>query len=67
MMISAVQPRFRSLRSGARASRPFTPGDVRRVRLASVCAEAGLPLEGIGAAMAAGKLTPAFLDHPRFR
>jgi hypothetical protein len=39
--------------------RPFTPGDVRRVRLASACAEAGLPLEGIGAAMAAGKLIPA--------
>jgi adenylate cyclase len=40
---------------------------VRRVRLASACAEAGLPLEGIGAAMAAGKLTLAFLDHPLFR
>jgi adenylate cyclase len=47
--------------------RPFTPGDVRRVRLASACAEAGLPLEEIGAAMAAGKLTLAFLDHPLFR
>jgi adenylate cyclase len=47
--------------------RPFTSGDVRRVRLASACAEAGLPLEGIGAAMAAGKLTLAFLDHPLFR
>jgi hypothetical protein len=46
---------------------PFTPGDVRRVRLAGACAEAGLPLEGIGAAMAAGKLTLAFLDHPLFR
>jgi pimeloyl-ACP methyl ester carboxylesterase len=47
--------------------RPFTPGDARRVRLASACAEAGLALEGIGAAMAAGKLTLAFLDHPLFR
>jgi DNA-binding transcriptional MerR regulator len=47
--------------------RPFTPGDVRRVRLASACAETGLPLEGIGAAMAAGKLIPAVLDHPLFR
>jgi adenylate cyclase len=47
--------------------RPFTPGDVRRVRLAGACAEAGLPLEGIAAAMAAGKLTLAFLDHPLFR
>jgi adenylate cyclase len=46
---------------------PFTLGDVRRVRLASACVEAGLPLEGIGAAMAAGKLTLAFLDHPLFR
>jgi adenylate cyclase len=47
--------------------RPFTSGDVWRIRLASACAEAGLPLEGIGAAMAAGKLTLAFLDHPVFR
>jgi adenylate cyclase len=46
---------------------PFTLCDVRRVRLASACVEAGLPLEGIGAAMAAGKLTLAFLDHPLFR
>jgi adenylate cyclase len=50
-----------------KGERPFTPGDVRRVRLASACAEAGLPLEGIGAAIAAGKLTLAFLDHPLFR
>ena len=47
--------------------RPFTSGDVWRIRLAGACAEAGLPLEGIGAAMAAGKLTLAFLDHPVFR
>jgi adenylate cyclase len=46
---------------------PFSTGDVRRVRLAGACAEAGLSLEGIGAAMAAGKLTLAFLDHPLFR
>jgi class 3 adenylate cyclase/DNA-binding transcriptional MerR regulator len=47
--------------------RPFTSGDVWRIRLASACGEGGLPLEGIGAAMAAGKLTLAFLDHPVFR
>jgi hypothetical protein len=47
--------------------RPFTSGDVWRVRLAGACAEAGLPLEGSGAAMAAGKLTLALLDHSVFR
>jgi adenylate cyclase len=37
-------------------------GDVRRVRLVDACAQAGLPLEGIGAAIAEGRLSLAFLD-----
>ena len=41
---------------------PFGLGDVRRVRLVDACAQAGLPLEGIGAAIAEGRLSLAFLD-----
>jgi adenylate cyclase len=41
---------------------PFGPGDVRRVRLADACRRAGLSLEGIGEAIAAGRLSFAFLD-----
>ena len=41
---------------------PYGPGDVRRVRLVEACAQAGLPLEGIGAAIAEGRLSLAFLD-----
>jgi adenylate cyclase len=42
--------------------RPFGPGDVRRVRLVDACERAGLSLEGIGAAIAEGRLSLAFLD-----
>jgi adenylate cyclase len=41
---------------------PFGPGDVRRARLADACRQAGLSLEGIGEAIAAGRLSFAFLD-----
>jgi adenylate cyclase len=41
---------------------PYGPGDVRRVRLVEACAQAGSPLEGIGAAIADGRLSLAFLD-----
>ena len=41
---------------------PYGPGDVRRVRLVDACAQAGLSLEGIGAAIADGRLSLAFLD-----
>jgi adenylate cyclase len=41
---------------------PYGLGDVRRVRLADACERAGLPLEGIGAAIADGRLSLAFLD-----
>ena len=37
-------------------------GDVRRVRLADACRRTGLSLEGIGEAIAAGRLSFAFLD-----
>lgn len=42
--------------------RPFGLGDVRRVRLVAACARAGLSLEGIGEAIAGGRLSLAFLD-----
>src|SRR4029450_3523655 len=51
----------RGLRRGA-GEAPYGQGDVRRVRLADACASAGLPLEGIGAAIAEGRLSLAFLD-----
>jgi adenylate cyclase len=41
---------------------PYGTGDVRRVRLVAACAAAGLPLEGIGTAIAEGRLSLAFLD-----
>ena len=41
---------------------PYGPGDVRRVRLVAACESAGLSLEGIGAAIAGGRLSLAFLD-----
>jgi adenylate cyclase len=49
------------LRPGGVAA-PYGLGDVRRVRLADACERAGLPLEGIGAAIADGRLSLAFLD-----
>jgi adenylate cyclase len=41
---------------------PYGPGDVRRVRLVAACESAGLSLDGIGAAIAGGRLSLAFLD-----
>jgi len=45
----------------------FTEGDISRVRMAKTCEAAGLPLEGIAAAIREGKLSFAFLDLPSFR
>lgn len=41
---------------------PFRSGDVRRIRLVLACERAGLSLGAIGQAVAAGKLSFAFLD-----
>ncbi|MGH8946601.1 MAG: adenylate cyclase regulatory domain-containing protein, partial [Acidimicrobiia bacterium] len=43
---------------------PYAEPDVRRVRLAEACRAAGLPLEAIGSAIQAGRLSLAFLDLP---
>jgi adenylate cyclase len=46
---------------------PFLEGDVPKVRLAVACERAGLPMEGIVAAIRAGRLSFAFLEAAPFR
>ena len=46
---------------------PFRASDVQKVRLAVACEEAGLPLEGIAAAIRAGRLSFAFLEASPYR
>jgi adenylate cyclase len=46
---------------------PFLDGDVPKVRLALACERAGLPMEGIVAAIRAGRLSFAFLEGAPFR
>jgi adenylate cyclase len=41
---------------------PFRASDVERVRLAHACERAGLPLDGIAAAIRAGRLSLAFVE-----
>jgi hypothetical protein len=45
----------------------FRATDVQKVRLAEACEQAGLPLEGIGAAIRAGRLSFAFLEASPYR
>jgi adenylate cyclase len=40
---------------------PFLAGDMQKVRLATACERAGLPMDAIAAAIAAGRLSFAFL------
>jgi adenylate cyclase len=44
----------------------FTSGDVRRVTLVSSLVTAGIPLDGLGAAIRSGHVSLAFLDAPAF-
>jgi hypothetical protein len=46
---------------------PFLDTDVQKVRLAAGCEQAGLPMEGIASAIAAGRLSFAFLEASPFR
>jgi adenylate cyclase len=46
---------------------PFRETDVRKVRLAAGCEQAGLPMEAIAAAIRAGRLSFAFLEASPFR
>ncbi len=44
----------------------FTQGDVRRAGLVGSLATAGIPLDGLGAAMRSGRVTLDFLDEPAY-
>jgi DNA-binding transcriptional MerR regulator len=46
---------------------PFRASDVQRVRLVHACERAGLPLDGIAAAIRAGRLSPAFVEAAPYR
>src|SRR5215212_5649686 len=46
---------------------PFQESDVPKVRLATACERAGLPMEGIASAVRAGRLSFAFLEGTPFR
>ena len=46
---------------------PFLETDVQKVRLATACEQAGLPMEGIAAAIRAGRLSFAFLEAAPYR
>ena len=46
---------------------PFLETDVQKVRLATACERAGLPMAGIASAIRAGRLSFAFLEAPPFR
>src|SRR5919107_1490505 len=41
---------------------PFRVGDLQKIRLAMACERAGLPMDGIAAAVRAGRLSFAFLE-----
>ena len=46
---------------------PFLAADAPKVRLAAACEQAGLPMEGIAAAIRAGRLSFAFLETALYR
>jgi adenylate cyclase len=46
---------------------PFLATDVQKVRLATACEQAGLPMAGIAAAIGAGRLSFGFLEAAPFR
>ena len=47
--------------------RPFRETDVPKVRLATACEKAGLPMDGIAKAIEAGRLSFTFMESPAFR
>jgi hypothetical protein len=46
---------------------PFGETDVQKVRLATACERAGLPMEGIASAIRSGRLSFAFLEAAPYR
>jgi hypothetical protein len=53
--------------AGRDAAGPFLASDAQKVRLAEACERAGLPMEGIAAAIRAGRLSFAFLEAAPYR
>jgi hypothetical protein len=45
---------------------PFLAADARKVRLATACEQAGLPMDGIASAIRAGRLSFTFLEAAPF-
>jgi class 3 adenylate cyclase/DNA-binding transcriptional MerR regulator len=45
----------------------YSPSDVNRIRLARSCEEGGVPLDGVGEAIASGALSFGFMDMPQYR
>jgi len=48
-------------------ARPFLATDAQKVRLATACERAGLPMEGIAAVVRAGRLSFDFLEATPYR
>ena len=46
---------------------PFLAADAQKIRLATACEQAGLPMEGIAAAIQQGRLSFAFLEAAPYR
>ena len=46
---------------------PFLETDVQKVRLATACERAGLPMDEIAAAIGAGRLSFAFLEAQQYQ
>jgi hypothetical protein len=46
---------------------PFLETDVQKVRVATACEQAGLPMDGIAAAIRAGRLSFAFLEAQQYQ
>jgi adenylate cyclase len=51
----------------ARDAGPFLEADAPKVRLATACEQAGLPMDGIASAIRAGRLSFAFLEAAPYR
>jgi hypothetical protein len=51
-------------RSGAA---PFLASDVQKLRLATACEQAGLPMDGVATAIRAGRLSFAFLEAQQYQ
>jgi hypothetical protein len=56
-----------SFRAASDGDGPFLERDAQKVRLATACEQAGLPMAGIAAAIRAGRLSFGFLEAPPLR